>query len=111
MVRDGATHRRRAVPILQVAGSITAVIRLGIQRVVIVDVAGRAGSRRRRHVHAGQGEAGDRVIEGRHVGPGDGVVAIGAVVCSKCGPGCGMNGVIGLLPVAHMAAVLTVTRA
>ena len=61
------------------AGGVAAIGGLDGQRVVVVDVAGRAGSGRRGDMHAGQGEAGDGVIEGGHVSPSDVVVAIRAV--------------------------------
>ena len=38
-----------------------------------------AGSGRGRDVHAGQRETGDAVVEGRQIGPGDGVMAVRAV--------------------------------
>ena len=79
MIRDIAAKRLGAVPILQVARRIAAVIRLDGQRVIAVDVAGHARGGRGGDVHAGQGEAGDGVIEGGHVGPSDVVVAIRAV--------------------------------
>jgi hypothetical protein len=49
------------------------------QGVIIVDVAGSAGRGRRGHVRAGQCEARRGMVERGDVGPGDGVVAGGAI--------------------------------
>jgi hypothetical protein len=76
VIRDIAAHGLRTVPILEVAGGVAAVIRLNRQRVVVIDVAGHAGSGRGRHVHASQRKTGNAVIECAQVGPRDGVMAI-----------------------------------
>ena len=76
VIRDAATHRRRIVPIRQVATRMTAIGGLDSQCVAVADMAGNARSGRWGHVHAGQGEAGNAVIEGSEISPRDGVVAI-----------------------------------
>lgn len=60
VIRHAATEAWRFVPI----GQMTSDAVGRIQRVVIADVARGAGSRRRRHVRAGESEAGNAVIEG-----------------------------------------------
>ena len=60
----------------QVTGGVAAIGRLDDQRVVVIDVAGSAGSGGGRNVHACQREARNAVIEGRQIGPGNGVVTI-----------------------------------
>ncbi len=60
----------------------------GAERVIVIDVAGNTGSGRGRHVSADESEAGGSVIEGRDVGPGDGVVASGAIGSGE-GGACG----------------------
>ena len=80
VVRDTATEGLRAVPLRQVAAGVAAVRWRDLQGVIVVYVALNAGSS---HVGAGQGETGDAVVERRHVGPRDGVVALRAVCCAK----------------------------
>src|SRR5215472_359631 len=64
VIRYVAAHSLRTVPIFEVARGVAAIGGLDRQGVVIADVAGHAGSRCRRHVHAGESEAGDAVVEG-----------------------------------------------
>jgi hypothetical protein len=80
----------------------THAIRRG-KRVAIVDMAGDAGRRRGGHVCARQSKASSGVIEGRG-GPGDGVVAGGAIRSRESGAGCRVRGVIGLLPGGEVAS-------
>jgi len=64
VIRYVAAQSLCAVPVLEVARGVAAVGGLDGQRVVVIDVAGHAGSGCRRHVHAGESEAGDAVVEG-----------------------------------------------
>lgn len=76
VIRDVAAQRRGAIPVLQVAGGIAAVGGSNHQGVVVADVAGDAGCRCRRYVHAGERKAGYGVIKGSQIRPGNGVVAL-----------------------------------
>ena len=107
MVRDVAAHRRRAVPILEVAGGVAAVRWLNIQRVVVVDVAGRARSGRGRHVHAGQCKASHAVIEGSQIGPRDSVVTIRAIRSGEGGSSGRMHWIIGAVPIRLMTELVS----
>lgn len=80
------------------------------QRVIIVYMAGHAGSRRGRHVGARQSKAGSRVIERRNVGPRNGVMASGAIRDSKRGAGAGVRRIIGLLPGGQVATGVAAIR-
>lgn len=93
-----AANRGRALE----CGLVAAVTIRGIQRVVVADMAGRAGSRCRRHVRPGQRESGDAVIEGRS-GPSRGSVAVGAVRSGKRGTGSRVHRGCGSLPGGQMA--------
>jgi hypothetical protein len=79
MIRHRAPKSRRALPGCQMA----AIAGRRIQRVIVVHMAGRARSRRRRNVHSGQRETGDTVIERRRCPP-CGRMASGAVRRGKC---------------------------
>ena len=82
MVRNSSANCRGAVP-----GRLVATVAIrGIQCVVVADVAGRAGSRRGRHVRAYQGEAGDAVVERSSV-PAGGGVAVGAICSGESSAG------------------------
>jgi hypothetical protein len=73
-----------------------------IERVVVVHMAQRAGSRRRRHVCSGQSKSGDAVIERRSSPTGCRVA--GRTVCRGKGRTCsGMHGIIRILPIGQMA--------
>lgn len=100
VVRYIAAKRLRAEPCCLVAAH--AIRRT--QCVIVVDVAGHAGSGRGRHVGARQSEAGRRVIERRYVGPRNRVVASGAIRDGKLGTSAGVCRIIGLLPSREMAS-------
>ena len=68
-----ATQSLRAVPVLQVAAGVSAIRGRNLQRVVVVDMALRAG---RGHMHAGQRETSHAVVERCQVRPGDRVVTL-----------------------------------
>ena len=110
VIRNIAAERLRAVPILQVAGRVAAIIRLNRQRVVVADVARGAGSGRGRDVHAGQREAGDAVVERAQVGPRDGIVALRAIRSRKSRPGRSVRRVVRLLPGGQVAASVAAIR-
>ena len=61
-------------------------------------------------MHAGQGEAGHAVVERPQVGPGDGVVALGATCRRKGAAGCGVWWIVGLLPGCQVATSVTAVR-
>ncbi len=82
---------------------MAAVAVRGIQRVVVVDVAGGARRGCRRHVRASESEAGDAVIEGCAI-PSPGGVAVSAIRYGKRWAGSGVNGRSSLLPLGEMAA-------
>ena len=104
MIRDIAAERLRAVPILQVAGRVATIGRLNRQRVVVIDVARDAGSRRRRNVHAGQRKTGHAVIKGAQIRPRDGVMALRAIRSRESRAGGSVRRVIRLLPGGQVAA-------
>ena len=107
VIRDAAAQSLRAVPVLEVARGVAAVSGLDGQRVAVADVAGHTGSGRRRHMHAGQGEARNAVIEGSEIGPRDGVVAIRAIRSGERGASRGVHRVVGLLPVSLVAELVS----
>ena len=72
----------------------------GGQGVIVIDVALHTGGGG--EVIAGQGPAGDAVIE-RGGGPRDGVVASGAVRGGKRSTGSGVRGIVGALPSGEVA--------
>ena len=88
----------RFVPIRSVAGHAIG----GIQRVVIVDVAGRTRRGSGGFMCTNQSETGNGVIEGSGVPPLGGV-AVGTIGRSETGAGSGVNGIGGLLPSGEMA--------
>lgn len=91
-------------------GLVASVAIRRVQHVVIVDVAGGAGRGRRRHVRAGQREAGSVVIEDRR-GPAHRVVARRAIPCRERRARSGVHRIIGLLPGGQVALrVSTVGR-
>ena len=79
----------------------------GIQSVIVVCVALRAGGC---SVCANQRKAGNAVVEACLVGPGDRVVAIGAVRDGERWPRTGVHRIVGLLPGAQVAAGVTAIR-
>ncbi len=90
------------VVVLQVHRLVAAVAIRGIERVVVVDMAGSTGRRRRRHVRSGERKSGHAVIERGRV-PARCRVAGGAVRGRK---GCArrrVHGIIRLLPCGQMA--------
>src|SRR5215469_6929226 len=107
VIRDAAAQSLRAVPILEVAGGVAAISGLDGQRVAVADVAGHTGRRCRRDVHAGESEAGDRVIEGSESGPRDGVVAIRAIRSGERGASRGVHRVVSLLPVGLVTELVS----
>ena len=66
-------------------------------------MTGDAGSRVGGRVCAHQCKSGHAVVERAHVGPGNGVVTVGAVGGSKSGACGGVGGVVGLLPSGEVA--------
>jgi len=101
VIRNASAEGLRAVPLRQVAARIAAVVRLNLDRVVVIDVALNAGCG---HMRAGQRKTGHAVVERAHVRPGDGVVALRAVGGPKSGP-CGrMDRIVRLLPGRQVAA-------
>jgi hypothetical protein len=96
---------RRAVPCRQVAAHAVR----GVQRVVIVDVTGRAGRRRGRSVCAGQSETSHAVVKRRRV-PALGGMAGRAIRRGKCRPGSRVHGVRRLLPFRKMASRTSAVR-
>ena len=104
VVRYVAAHRGGAVPVVEVATGVAAVGGLNVQGVVVVDMAGGTGGRIRRNVHAGQCEAGDAMVEGTQVRPGDSVVTLRAVRCSEGAASALVWRIVGLLPVSKVAA-------
>ena len=92
VIRNVPTEGGGAVPLCGVAGIASRVG--GSEIVVVVGVAARTGSRRMR---AGERPAGDCVVEGV-IGPGDCIVAGGAIRCRKSGTCSSVRRVVGLLP-------------
>ncbi len=93
VIGHGTAKRLGAVP-----GRLVAAIAIGVSRsevVIIVDVTKGTGGGEMR---TGQSEARRRMIEGRDVSPGDGVVARGAIRCSESRAGGGVSWIVGLLP-------------
>ena len=99
VIRYVATNRRRGVPRRDVAGHAVR----GVQRVIVIDMAGSAWRRCRRHVRSGQSKSGQAVIE-RRGGPTNSRVASRAIIQSKCGTCSRVHRIGGLLPGSHMAA-------
>lgn len=105
VIRHAAAEVWRFVPI----GQMTSDAVGRIQRVIIADVARRAGSGRRRHVRARESETGDAMIEGGRV-PAFGGMTIGAIRRRE-GRACrGMHRIVGLLPVVQMAGGVSAVR-
>jgi len=105
MVRNVAADARRAIKRRRVAP----VTVRGIQGVVVVDVAGRAGRRRGRHVRAHQSEACDAVIERRGI-PAFGRVAVRAVCRGERGTRGRVHGSVRLLPGRQVALRISAVR-
>src|SRR5215472_19101073 len=89
------------------ARGVAAIGGLDGQRVVVAEVAGRAGSGRRGHVHAGERETRNAVVEGSEVRPRDGVVAIRAIRSGERGASRGVHRVVGLLPVSLVTELVS----
>ena len=111
-LRDGETRRivNRVIGLVirgQVTAGIPAIVLLDRQRVIVVDVAGGAGSGRRRNVHAGQVESGHGVVKAAQIRPSDGVVALRAVCDRKHGLIAGMGWIIGLVIVGLVAELVS----
>lgn len=100
-----AAERLRFVPVRGVAA--VAIRVRGGERVVIV---GMAACARCRGMHTSEGPAGRCVIEGSHVGPGNGVVACGTLAHGECRTGRGMRGIIRLLPGSEVATGIAAIR-
>ena len=87
---------------------VAAVAISGIERVIVIYVAGRAGSRRRQ-MRSGQGETGNAVVEGCSA-PACRRVAMRTICRRKRGARSGMHGSVGLLPGRQMATRVTAVR-
>ena len=85
---------------------VAAVAISGIECVIVVYVAGRAGSRRRGHMRSGQSETGNAVVE-RCSAPACRRVAMGTIRGRKSGTGSGVHGSGGLLPGRQVATGVT----
>lgn len=81
---------------------MAAVTIRGIERVVVVHVARRTGSRRRGHVRSGQRKSGDAVIECRR-GPARRRMTCGAIRGGESRAGSGVDRSSRLLPGGQMA--------
>ena len=84
------------------SGLVAAVTVGGIERVIVVHMAGRAGGRRGGHVRSRQGKSGDAVIK-RGCGPAGCRMASGAVGGGKGGAGSRVDGSGSLLPGGQVA--------
>lgn len=105
VIRNSSADSGSAIP-----GSHVAAIAVGrIERVVVADVAGRAGCRRGRHVRADQRESCDAVIEGGRV-PTTGGVAVRAICGRKRGACRGVHRIVGALPSREVAAGIAAIR-
>ena len=100
-----AAEGLRLVPVGLMAGEAIG----GIQRIIVVDVAGSTGRRRGRHVRAGESETGNAMVKRSSVPTLCGV-AVGAVCCREGGSGTGMNGGGGLLPFGEVATGVSAVR-
>ena len=98
MIRHRSANGHGAIKVLLVA---PVTIRR-IQRVVVVHMAGGAGSRRRGHVCSGQGKPRNAVIE-RRGSPACCRMAIGTIRWGKSRSGSRVDRCIGLLPGRQMA--------
>lgn len=98
VVGDVAANGLGLIPIGSVAGHAVR----SVERVIVVDVACRTGSRSGGPVRANESEAGYRVIEGSGV-PTLGGMAVGAIRRSKTRTRGGVNRVGGLLPLGEVA--------
>jgi len=105
VIGDAAAKSRCFVPVRLMT---TEAIRR-IQRVIVVDVAGGAGSRRGGRVCTGQSETGYAVIEGSGI-PAFGGVAVGAVRHGEGRSRRGMDWIICLLPGGQVAARIAAIR-
>jgi hypothetical protein len=99
VVRHVAAERLRAVP----GGLVATHAVVRAQRVVIVDMAGSAGRRIRRHVRADEGETGRAVIEGSSI-PAHCRMAVGAIRGRESRPGGRVHRIVRLLPGGQVAA-------
>ena len=84
------------------SGLVAAVTIGGIERVIVVYMAGRAGGRRGGHMRSGQGESGGAVIE-RGSSPACCRMASRAVGGGKSGAGSRVHGIVRLLPSGQVA--------
>jgi hypothetical protein len=98
VIRHGPADGHGAIKVLLVAP--VAIRR--IERVVVVYMAGGAGSRRRGHVCSGQGKTGNAVIQRRGC-PACCCMAGGTIRWSKSGSGSRVDGCGGLLPSRQVA--------
>jgi len=105
MVRDISTNLLRASPIRRVAGHAVA----RTQGVVVADMAGRTGSRRRGHVRAHQGETRNTVVKRCGI-PTLGGMAIRTVPRGKARARGRVHWIISLLPGGEMAARCAASR-
>jgi len=105
VIGDVAAEGLRALPGRQMAAHAIG----GIQGVVIVDVAGSAGSRRWRHVRSGQSKARAAVVESR-CRPADRGMAIRAIRRSIGRARSGVHRIVGLLPGGKVATRIAAIR-
>ena len=105
MVWYVSTNRLRGVP-----GRLVAAHAIGRgQRIVVADMAGGAGRRRRRHVSANQRKAGRAVIERRAI-PAQGGMALRTVRRGEGCTRCRVHRIVGLLPGRQVALRIAAIR-
>jgi len=104
MVGNRTADVGSAVPLREVARRVPAIVRLNGEIVIVVDVALRAGSR---CMSPGQREARDCMVEGTDIGPGNCVVARGAIGHCEGRTRGWMCRIVGLLPGGEVATGVT----